>query len=344
MLDFSVLSGPGLARSWIEQLLKRAATTTKRSVKFHTIDFKSEPLDGVDQPEGSARIMMVREPATWLTERIAAGAVNTVVVLEDPLDAVAHSRKHKSTLLEAVRDQSAPTAATLVVAGNPAVVFVTRWSDMPARHVALQVLHHLGFDVTAAALLALVDEFTGTEAEARSLESALATRADYALPRRTAIDLSQDAEATTAMLALAPFIGKLTGGDLAPIVWPVELMLDGDDFVRAAQPVYELTGPARNLVRGPYLCLPPGNYACRYVMRFLAGGADTRYALEIHGKRLLRRHLFSPPAEGTYALDCDLDIDAPDHWLDMRFRLEEGSIGGQAAVERAELRWQGPPR
>lgn len=343
MSDFAVLGGPGLVRTWVEELLKRAKTATKRKVNFLAVDFKSEPVN--DIAENADRLWLVREPATWLAARIAAGSIRTVVALEDPLDAFAFSRTYKGTLLEAVRDQSAATAATLILADNPAVLFVVRWTEVPARHVATQMLLHLGFVVTEPALLAVVDTLAGTAQQALSLESVLAARGGkYTPQRRSTIDFSEDAEAAAASLALDPFVAKLTGGDLAPIVWPVDLLLDGDDFVRPARRICDLTGPARNLVRGPYLCLPPGRYACRYIMRFLRDGADTRYALEIHGKRLLQRQLFTPPVEGTFALECDLDIDAPDHWIDLRFRLEEGAIGGEVAVERAELQWQGPPQ
>lgn len=339
-VDTVLLGGPSLTRTWLETVLRAAANAAAPRATIVEVDFSSSPIADIGSPQhGAPRLMLVKEPASWLLAAIEAGRVGTIAALEDPLDAVAYVRSQKScTLLEGVRAQSAAAAGARVIRQNPSVTFISRDIGMPARRVASELLRLTGWAFEGNKAELMSSRFAGGPDEVRSLDGILSSLAHYRPPLRQTSDLAGDAQARAVCSALDPLLALAQGGPLPMIAWSLDLLLDGDDFVRPAPPVVELTGPARNLVRGPYLCLPPGRYGCRYEMGFSRYGAETRYSLEIHGKHLIAKHGFVPRKAGHYALDFEIEIDTPDHWIDMRLRLEEGTIEGRAAAVGVQLR------
>jgi len=322
-------------------LLRKAGELILPHADTHVVDFSSASMPDLgSRASNTNRLILAKEPSAWLIERIAAGHVRTIAVLEDPLDAVIYSRTLKGcTLLEGVRDQSAATASALALHGKPSVFFMSRNIPLNARDLAAEILQFVGWRVAGAEREMLLSAFGGPAAQPLSLEKSLAAQVPYyATPVRPDVDFSRDDESAAVSQALDPLIKAMAGLDLEAIIWPMALLLEGNDFVRPAPAWLDLTGPARNLVWGPFLCLPPARYSCRYVMKFDEGAAQTRFSLEVHGKRPLAEHRFTPASSGTMALDFELDIDGPDHWIDLRFVLSEGTIDGRASAVRAEWR------
>jgi hypothetical protein len=113
---------------------------------------------------------------------------------------------------------------------------------------------------------------------------------------------------------------------LGDLDWPLELFTRTDHLPWRTP--FDLTGPARMLLYGPYLHLPIGNWVARVefeIDRAVSGveaGADVRVGEHVFEKN------FQMPPKGIFAYNIDFVVFDPNQSIEVRIFMKRGAIEG----------------
>jgi hypothetical protein len=112
--------------------------------------------------------------------------------------------------------------------------------------------------------------------------------------------------------ALNGYVDYFRGAGVGQMIWARDLFFIGDDPNSAADGVIDLSGSVRNLLFGPYLTLPPGQWAATVVLAVSKDAADLSYSVEIlagAGCACLGRGTIQPRGEGICEETIEFTVD-----------------------------------
>lgn len=134
---------------------------------------------------------------------------------------------------------------------------------------------------------------------------------------------------------LAPWLHYVTTGERQRTVWSRSLLRWGDQPEQPAPRVVEMTGMARNLVFGPYLALPPGQWEMRTVLAFSPEAEGARLVLFLRGLdlRLIASYRFVVPCAGLFAVVMNVTVESEREPLEIQLMLEHGAIDGRVGID-----------
>jgi hypothetical protein len=96
-----------------------------------------------------------------------------------------------------------------------------------------------------------------------------------------------------------------------------------------------MIGPARNLVFGPYLPLPPGHWEMRTVLAFSPEAEGAKLVLFLRGLdlRLIAHYRFTVPCAGLFAVVMNVTVASAREPLEIQLMLEQGAIEGRVGID-----------
>ena len=180
----------------------------------------------------------------------------------------------------------------------------------------------------------------------RALNSFLAARsaASNATPSIDAVETQRTAEEEHSFIVnvLDPFYNVKQAAPLRKVSWPPALFFCGDNIPLAGP--CSLTGPARTIIYGPYLHLPPGDWVATVdfqVADNLSGNvivSDITSSVVIHSEDLVEKELargeFGLPVSGLFTFEQAFEVASPLETLQIRFSTKEGAIEGSFAMRK----------
>jgi hypothetical protein len=119
--------------------------------------------------------------------------------------------------------------------------------------------------------------------------------------------------------------------------WPRELFFDGGNPGSSPPLMIDLTGPARCLLFGPYLCLPRGLWVVNFIVGFSDDALGMPFRIEVcGGSAILGAAIIKPIASGifTAAISFSVSLNEP---IEIRLFSMEGAIEGRVGFVRARL-------
>ena len=129
---------------------------------------------------------------------------------------------------------------------------------------------------------------------------------------------------------------------LSNLVWPRELFFTCNEGYGHPEHI-ELTGPARCLIWGPYLHLPPGQWIARVEFEVRANWTGNSLEADIYDgvdiMAIIRTEL---PAEGIFSFELPFSLATCDRRLEIRLYLMKGAIEGQLGLRSVSL-WPNAP-
>lgn len=173
--DMLVLSGWGTLSSWIVALVSIAAAQAKFPLSAEWVGNSEDLTDFGNGRSRPPRLVMTQVPGASLHAALASPRLRVVAVLEEPYSAIEFCRCSTGVApIAAYRAVAHSMSAHVALHNRSDTQIISRTNPFNSRETAQVVLAHLGLQLEATALRGLLDQFCGTEAEALSLDQALA--------------------------------------------------------------------------------------------------------------------------------------------------------------------------
>jgi hypothetical protein len=153
-------------------------------------------------------------------------------------------------------------------------------------------------------------------------------------------------EEAAAMIngAVGAYSEYLGGGLPDQITWARDLF--HGEGGKPVPSVIEITGKARNLIYGPYVALPPGDWTADLVLGFSEDAIDTTFQVDVFAGSILNVIRTKPTLPGVHMVSINFLIEeANDNLVEIRLYNETAAVFGQIALGHAILtRRQGVSR
>ena len=335
--DMVALGPPGAFATWGFDFLRDACSHLGDEVAIRLVD-RYDEIEGLGLASGRPRTLCLSQfTSASLRAAMGAGAVPTVVFLDDPIDSVRYLKFASScSTVEALRVQTAAAAGYAFLHRNPAALMIHRATAGGARQTIRDVLAHLQLDLPPSAHENLLGGFA-RGSELASLEACLARHVAGYAPLELASAAMTPEEVATINGVLAPIVRMSRSPAPAPIVWPTSVFFSGDQPGRPASLVADVTGAARILYYGPYFHLPRGDWTARMMIGFTEDARGMPFSIEVHAGLLLARATMQAVGKGVFHASFKFAHDAPHDAVEIQVRSDQGAIGGKVALGRVEF-------
>jgi hypothetical protein len=141
--------------------------------------------------------------------------------------------------------------------------------------------------------------------------------------------------------ALDGYVDHFAGRGLGKIIWARDLFVVGDSPDQPANRPIDVTGRVRNLLFGPYMVLPSGNWLAAVVLGFSKEAAEMSYGIEfIAGPRCvsLCRAAIQPDGDRVFETTLSFTIeDSTDQPISLRISNERAAFDGRLALGSVTL-------
>lgn len=135
-----------------------------------------------------------------------------------------------------------------------------------------------------------------------------------------------DARRDAALSALAGYAPLAEGREPEEIVWPLPLFNRLDD--RPWGDPFDLTGPARVVLFGPYMHLPVGDWTARVEFEVEGAVSGIEAMTDVRINEVLTEKSFIMPAKGIFAYGLDFQIADPHLPVEIRLFIQKSAIEG----------------
>ena len=325
MILFCV-SLPGRFGDWCDAVIGRLAETVLGHVVATGANTAEELASELVKTDGQHFYVGSRHPSRWLREKLAENNRKVVVALDDPRYAVRDLIvRHNLELPEATRRVASSCAS------------MTRFIGLSDAHV---VSAERDWRNPAVTIAAMADHF-GLVVASKDIEAIAAELAAAGLEPNSDPGESWSAQLPEPSLAvingaLAPYAEFFLGGSLGQITWGRELFLE--EHHQAASHPIDLSGPIRYLIYGPYIALPPGNWAAELLLGFSEDTVNTGFRVEVWAGSQLNTASINPPHAGVFPVNVGFVVEeANDNLAEIRVLNERAAIYGRLVLGHATL-------
>ena len=326
MFLFSV-SLPGRFGNWCDAVIARLAQATLGSVASTGANTAEELAVELIRTESDNLYVGAKHPSRWLRETLVAANKNFILALEDPRLVASDLISEQHLDLSAASRLAACSCASLYrfTAAPGALAVSSESAKVDPAAVVEAIAHHLGLRMDRPGVARLVAELDAV---------GLGRRDDSA---GTAVSALPDQSAATIEGALAPYAVRFSGGSFPAIIWTRDLFL-ADGHRPASQPI-DLAGEIRYLIYGPYISLPPGNWAAELVLGLSEDVLDMSFRIEVCAGSLLAMTQIQPVAAGLQRININFVLAEPnDNLVEIRVVNERAATGGRLVLGHAALR------
>ena len=268
-------------------------------------------------PDGSTTqsLIITNYPGDSFLDAVVSGKLPSVIVLDSPLHSFLDLRRAGHDAIGIIRNLSACATRLGELSRCPAALLLG--PEVPA---------------TPAAVLQAISNQTGWP-----LPSNGAGAPDGSEQTRPSAAILSPQEHSLVTDVLEPAFHFAATGDRSGLTWPHACLLSGDNPGQPAPAILDLTGPARVLVYGPYLHIPPGHWTAQAKFAFSPSSRGTKLALEFHGISQLARCSFTVEQPGVFQIDLPVHIPSAREAIELRLVLEHGAIEGHLGLDGIQL-------
>lgn len=335
MSDALVVGAPSVLAAWAHALLREAAGLHDPPLEIRTLDRldDAEFLGAADS--GPDRLFFSSFPSPSLIAKVAAGAVPTLALIDEPVDSVRYM-KHQANwpLIEVLRAQTLAHTIDRALFDNASVLIVHRGMEVDSGELISLMLDCVGLRLSGAILTALKERHSRMGSAASLEEMLKANVGDWASQDDMTALLPQD-EAELVAQVLAPLVHFAFDANPPRIVWPQKLFVFGDKPGEPPPIVTEVTGGARTIFFGPYLFLPPERYRVSFVVGFSEETRGTPFmliAVQQLGQSTIAKARWTSPGGGIFEGSFEMTLTLSNEAIEIVFRNDEGAIEGRAAL------------
>lgn len=293
-------------------------------------------LDRTDEVQDWAAhhaLYLTNYPSLGVVDAIASGGLAPVLVIDEPSRSVMDLMASEGrTMLEAIRQHSASMVANLAVAGATSRSLVDGTGRRRLNTVVHELVRALGLDIEPGTIANALARAEPGFAQETFIEEAITRRSASGRGVRG----SADVEANATRI-LEPMVRWAYGHLDCPVVWPIGVFLSGDHPNQPAPQIASLVGPARAIIYGPYLHLPPARYRAEIILAFSKHADDVAFTIEMHGASCRGRAIIQPRPAGAYRGVFTFHHVDPKDALEIRLRSETGAIEGEIALVEMRL-------
>jgi hypothetical protein len=126
----------------------------------------------------------------------------------------------------------------------------------------------------------------------------------------------------------------LGGQPIRKAIWPASVFLAADQSGASADQDFDLTGPARFLIYGPYFGLPRGIWLARPVFLLQENFSSNSMTIDVAGSgELLAIGRSDLPCSGRFTTEIQFEVRKPSTTLEIRFQLMQGAIEGKFRLD-----------
>jgi hypothetical protein len=151
-------------------------------------------------------------------------------------------------------------------------------------------------------------------------------RSEYRKPD-TGVISATDAELLAEMRNVVECYSDLLLGRLPEqFFWPLDLFIRLDN--RPPRAPFELTGPARVLLFGPYLHLPVGDWVVRFEFEIDGAISSVEATTDVYINEVVIEKMFMMPARGIYAYELSFRVEDPHVPIQLRLFTKTSAIEG----------------
>jgi hypothetical protein len=129
-----------------------------------------------------------------------------------------------------------------------------------------------------------------------------------------------------ALAALTSYGEVLLGRWPEEIDWPLRLFTRPDGSAWTAP--FDLTGPARVVLYGPYMHLPAGDWTARVEFEIDGAVSGVEAMTDVRLNEVVTEKFFEMPAKGIYAYDLNFHVSDPHHAVEIRLFTRRSVIEG----------------
>lgn len=321
---------PGRFGDWCDAMVLRMAETALGTVLAVGANSPEEMATNLIAGEGANFVIRGPQPGPWLCQILKTTQRPFTIALNDPRDAALDLIfRNELEMADAVRRVGGSCASLMSCITLPGALVLNASRDWYQPLAAARTIAaHFGLALADSDLERII-----AETDAAGLGPGAEQPVAISDPR---------AETVTTIVggAVAPYVEHFLGGPFGPITWARELFM-ADGHVPAVHAV-DVTGRVRALLYGPYITLPPGDWAAEVVLGFSQEAMDVNFLVDVlvAGKQLGVTTI-QPTREGIYSVNLSFVIAADNiHPLEFRVINEKPAFDGRVALGRITLRLQ----
>ncbi len=124
---------------------------------------------------------------------------------------------------------------------------------------------------------------------------------------------------------------------ITPIEWPGNLFLDWSAPGEFLTGSIDLVGPARFIICGPYLHLPPGKWLVQVIIELDENFSENRLGVDVFSGDILHAIAANLPAQGLYAFEMPFETTDPFCPVELRFQTLTGAIEGKLILRQVKF-------
>jgi hypothetical protein len=321
---------PGQFADWCDAIATRIIEFAFGSVTVVSAETPEELAAALLKVQGGNLFVSGRQPGAWLSRVLAATENPFIVSLGDPRNIVCELVSgYGLDLADATRRVAGSCAAIMSCIDRPRALVLNAGPDWQQPAATTEAIaRHLGLALDPVDIARIVDDIIATGQSPGGDAS---------------LDRFDERDTAVVEGAVAPYLEHFLGEPLGSVTWVRELFLV-DGHRPAVQPV-DVTGRVRALLYGPYIRLPPGNWAAEVVLGFSQEATDVTFVVDVlsAGSQLCVTSL-RPPRQGVYSINLGFVInEQSDHPVEFRVVNERAAFDGKVALSHVRLSRQQDP-
>jgi len=327
--DALVIGPPGGLTFWAFEVLRALAKKNLEGpVEVVTVGVAQPVPAPVEHTAG--RLLLTNYPGVEFIDAIERLNVPVLYMSEEPSRVVNYLKeKTNRTNIEAIRVCSASYSANLALRKGPKVAVLDREMDINLPDLLRAMCAHLNLNIEATEILSYAAHITPKEMAEGTLGAAVRKFEGVA-------DRSPSTDELAEILipsVLDPLAALITRHEIAAVVWPRNAFYSAERPTEMAPVSIDLMGPARMLVHGPYMHLPPGKYRAEILVDLFETERDASFRVEIHaGEVCLKRVRFASPAPGRFAAAFEFQHPNAGPELQAQIITERGALDGRLSL------------
>lgn len=119
--------------------------------------------------------------------------------------------------------------------------------------------------------------------------------------------------------------------------WPYWMFISTESPETGFLGSVDLTGPARCILYGPYLCLPVGEWHLKAAIKITNNFSGNHLAVDVFQANVLASSTFALPTEGHFLLTTKFSVNEPRRAIELRFMLVQGAIEGTLTLKEVTI-------
>jgi hypothetical protein len=331
MIFFSI-GLPSRFAEWCDQLVGLLVERALGPVRVAGAGTLTEVSMALIESPAPHLVIAARHPTAALVEAVANSGRGFLIALDDPRAALQNIVvQHGVEWIAAIRATASSCAAVLAYTALPQAI-VLRAS-------------HAGSDPVATA--GLIAARLGLDLDPTDVAACVA-----ALPSLPGMAGGEDAveywwgtleagRREMAAGALTAYVDYFADRGLGALIWRRELFLLGDEPERSADHVVHLAGEVRNLLFGPFIALPRGNWVCTVTFAVSQEASGMNFGFEVvAGQRCIQLAyaVVIPDDQGFCRASLEFATDsATEQPIAMRLSNLQAASAGRLILDEVSL-------